>query len=53
MDKDPLLRRPGDLEAPEIEAALAACEGDWARAAERLEVSTRGLRDRARKLDLV
>jgi hypothetical protein len=46
------LRRPSDLQAAAIEAALAACRRDPAKAALQLGVSERGLKLRMRELGL-
>jgi two-component system nitrogen regulation response regulator GlnG len=52
IDGCPLLRRPRDLTAAEIERCRKECAGDLERMSERLEVSTRGPRLRMRELGL-
>ncbi len=52
LERCPLVRRPGDLSADEVRAALEASGRDLGRAAQRLEVSPAGLRRRLAELGL-
>lgn len=52
LERCPLVRRPGDLSADEVHAALEASDRDLGQAARRLEVSPAGLRRRLAELGL-
>ncbi len=52
IDKFPNIRRAGELERAEIEAALEGVDGDIDQAVERLEVSKHGLLQRMRELGI-
>jgi two-component system, NtrC family, nitrogen regulation response regulator GlnG len=52
MEREPRIRTAGDLSADEITLCYRECEGNLERMGERLEVSEKALRRRARELGL-
>ncbi|MEM8934423.1 MAG: CUE domain-containing protein, partial [Acidobacteriota bacterium] len=52
IDAHPRLRKASELDVDEVRAALRAHDGDTEAAAQALEVSAPGLRQRCRSLDV-